>query len=863
MTIFKRVSMLAIITVLILASCTPVPPVTPTPSVPEGIFPESGDVTASAVNLVVTALNGAAGFTSVGQVMNYRYDVRNNGPTPLAGPVTVTDDKTTAPICPGVNTVGNFDNNLDNGESLSCVSAYTITAADITATQVTSNAVARVGGIDSNRVTTTIRAALSQALTLTCTANPTSFSAAGQTITYTYTVRNTGASPIGPTQFTVKDSLISAPINCDIANRTLGPNETISCTGTYLTTQNDLNVTQIANSVTATGGTATSAAGSCPVTRAGGGPGTVTPQPTGNFTKGQTVQHIVNKGEWLIQIGRCYSADLNALKAANPHVLNPNLILPAQNITVPNIGSVGNGVIYRNYGPCVGYHSAVSGDTFESLATRYNASFDVLRAANIFTTVTAGACVRIPLNSAGGATPATGALPACPGTPTAPGPRDPIRVNIPQGTNTVTLSNTVDSTSKVRFLLATTQGQTLGVKVTAAANEVSLGVFALANGATLKAQDTTLTFNGTIPVTGDTAIDIASVTAGTSKSFTIEITLTSPGQTSTSVRVADINTGNNNSDPAYLAVFNGQLYFRATGSDNTGPELRRYDPATNAVTLVKDIVVGTGGADPSYLTVFNNALYFRATGDANGAEMWRFNGSDAGRLTDINPDAGNANPSYMTVFNNALYFSAKGNDTQGTELWRTDGTTATIAADINTGPGDSNPSYLTVFNNMLYFSAVSTDGFGVELWRYDGTNAPTRVSDINPNVGNSNPAYLTVFNNALYFSANANDGKGIELYRYDGTNAPSIVADISVGAGDSAPSFLAVFNNALYFSANGDNTGTELWKYTGTGAPTRVSDINTAGNSNPSYLVVFNNELYFQANSNDGTGTELWKFKGP
>ena len=86
-------------------------------------------------------------------------------------------------------------------------------------------------------------------------------------------------------------------------------------------------------------------------------------------------------------------------------------------------------------------------------------------------------------------------------------------------------TNSVDSTSKVRFLLAATQGQTLSVKVTAAANEVSMGVFA-ANNAVMKAQDTTLTFTGTIPVTGDTAIDIASVTGTTSKSFTLEVTVT-------------------------------------------------------------------------------------------------------------------------------------------------------------------------------------------------------------------------------------------------------------------------------------------------------------------------------------------------
>jgi ELWxxDGT repeat protein len=836
-------------------------PVAPPTADPNTLF----DGSLASVGLSVVAVNASAGFTAVGQVINYSYTVTNTGSTPLMGPVTITDDKTTVPVCPALTTVGNGNNNLDTGESVNCTSTYTIIQNDITAAQVTSNAVARVGGVDSNRVTTTIRSVQPQAaLTVSCTANPTTYTAAGQTINFQYTVKNSGAVAIGPTQFTVRDSLISAPINCDVANRTLGPNETITCSGTYTTTQNDLALAQIANSVTTTGGTTTSPAGSCPVTKSGV-PITVTPPPSGNFTKGSTIQHTVRKGEWLLQIARCYGiqdtnvAAFREILRVNPQIYFPNFIKPDLIVTIPNIGA--DGPIFGP--PCIGYHVVQSGDTWDTIKTKYNAKLDVLQEANRTVTFGNGVCLRIPLNSALGSTGAQPALTACPGTTPPTTGRDPIRLSIAAGQTTTTVTNSVDSTSKVRFLLAATQGQTLSVKVTAAANEVSMGVFA-ANGTALKAQDTTLTFTGTIPVTGDTAIDVASVTGTTSKSFTLEVTVTTPTTGSPSERAADINTGINNSDPAYLTVFNGQLFFKATGADNAGAELWKYDPATKTPSRVTDKVPGAGSFDPAYLATFNNALYFRANGNDNaGTELWRWNGSDAGRLTDINPGAADASPAYLTVFNNMLYFSAKGGDNAGVELWRTDGTTATRAADINTA-GDSNPSYLAVFNNALYFSAASTDGAGVELWKYDGTNAPTRVADINPGVGNSNPAHLAVFNNALYFSANANDGKGVELWKYDGTNPPAAVADINAGAGDSAPSYLAVFNNALYFSANGnDGAGTELWKYDGSTTPKRVSDINTAGNSNPSYLVVFNNELYFQANSNDGTGTELWKFKGP
>ena len=126
---------------------------------------------------------------------------------------------------------------------------------------------------------------------------------------------------------------------------------------------------------------------------------------------------------------------------------------------------------------------------------------------------------------------------------------------------------------------------------------------------------------------------------------------------------------------------------------------------------------------------------------------------------------GNSNPSYFTVFNNALYFSANGNDGAGTELWRYDGTNPGRVAYINPGAGDSGPTFLTVFNNALYFSATG-DSAGTELWKYDGTTVK-RVSDLNT-AGNSSPAFLTVFDNALFFQANGGDGTGVELWKFKG-----------------------------------------------------------------------------------------------
>jgi hypothetical protein len=65
------------------------------------------------------------------------------------GPVTVTDDKATV-TCPAVNTVGDLDDFLDPGESLTCSAVYIATAGDVAAGFVTNTATAHVQGVDSN-----------------------------------------------------------------------------------------------------------------------------------------------------------------------------------------------------------------------------------------------------------------------------------------------------------------------------------------------------------------------------------------------------------------------------------------------------------------------------------------------------------------------------------------------------------------------------------------------------------------------------------------------------------------------------------------------------------------------------------------
>jgi ELWxxDGT repeat protein len=770
-------------------------------------------------------------FDRAGQTVNFQYFVTNSGNTLLQGLVLV-DDNRKAVTCPAVNTVGDLDNDLDPGESVTCTATYTLTEADVNAGSVTSTATARIGVTISNSVDTSVPISLAKALEVTVIADPTTYNAAAQVINFTYTIRNKGTTTLGPAQFVISTDRIGT-VNCGGADSAPAPEQSFTCNASYTTTDADRSASELVFNVSASGGGATSIQ---PVsitirnTAVAGGPS--------NLTPGSTITHDVNPGEWMLQIVRCYGADFNAVKNANPQVKDPAKIWPVDKLTIPNIGS--NGRIYGP--PCVIYYNAVSGDTWESIAQKHNADLAVLREANLGVALGSGVRVRVPINSAGGS----------PTSPTV----EPIRISFPTGSPSVTLSGTVTAAKgRERYVFAATQGQSLNVTLTASAGDLRLAI-TTSTGVVLKAQDATLTWSGTIPVTGDHFIDIVNISTA-DRPYQLVVALTTP-VSSDFERAADINSGPADSNPAYLTVFNNLLYFGATGNAASGAELWRFDSATNTASLAKDILPGAEGSNPSHLAVFNGALYFSANADSAGMELWRYNGTDAGRLSDINSGAAHANPSYLKVFNDRLYFSATSSDGTGTELWMTDGNTVTRAFDVYEGDGSSNPAYLAEYNGALYFSAVSNDGAGVELWKFDGTTA-TRVTDLYEGVGNTSPAHMTVFNGLLYFSANANDGKGIELYKFDGTTA-SLAADIHP-SGDSAPSNMIVFEGALYFSAAGsDGTGFELWKFDGTTA-TRVSDLNTGGGSFPAYPEIYNNSVYFQADGGDGAGKELWRYR--
>jgi uncharacterized repeat protein (TIGR01451 family) len=104
-------------------------------------------------------------------------------------------------------------------------------------------------------------ASVSSAISLAKSASPTTYSAVGQTITYTYTIKNTGNVSLAASQYTVSDDHIGNPLGTPFtcgASVALAPQGTVSCTTSYLTTQADIDAGSVTNKATASGAGLTS-----------------------------------------------------------------------------------------------------------------------------------------------------------------------------------------------------------------------------------------------------------------------------------------------------------------------------------------------------------------------------------------------------------------------------------------------------------------------------------------------------------------------------------------------------------------------------------------------------------------------------
>lgn len=217
-------------------------------------------------------LADAAAFDAPGDMISYTYTVTNSGNVTLFAQPAVTDDKIPAVTCAPIPVAG-----LTPGASLVCTAVYTTTQADVDAGEVENNAAVTSADVPvaspSAQATETVPATRMPVLTVAKQASVTTNAAAGDTITYTYTVTNAGnvtltditpadahVSAVGTTALAIAgDTLLTdtAPTTDSPDGAavgvwgTLGPGDVVTFTASYLVTQADVDAgADLTNTVT-------------------------------------------------------------------------------------------------------------------------------------------------------------------------------------------------------------------------------------------------------------------------------------------------------------------------------------------------------------------------------------------------------------------------------------------------------------------------------------------------------------------------------------------------------------------------------------------------------------------------------------
>lgn len=224
------------------ASATPAGSTTPTSSDEEVLTIPA--VQNPSLLMTKTAETISAADFVPGRVVEYTYVVENNGNVNLTGPFTVTDDK--------IGTFACGSGPIAPGENVTCTADYTITNTDVVDNGTVVNQASGTNGtVTSNTDTASIPQSGSPALTLLKTAVTTEFTSLSDTLSYSFTVTNSGETTIIPSQvITLNDPSLASYTCTQTAN--IPPGGSITCTGTDNTiSQAEMDAGKVVNTATA------------------------------------------------------------------------------------------------------------------------------------------------------------------------------------------------------------------------------------------------------------------------------------------------------------------------------------------------------------------------------------------------------------------------------------------------------------------------------------------------------------------------------------------------------------------------------------------------------------------------------------
>ena len=194
---------------------------------------------------------------NLGDTLSYSAVATNTGNVPLEN-VNVKDAL--------IDTSGTDCASLPLGATCTSTVTYTIVQADVERGSVTNTATAAADGVADKTVTRQTAVDQVEELELEKTTTATGFNGTGENITYSYKVTNTGTVTLSGTLEVDDDKIESGNITCPaVSGDGLAPGAFLTCTGSYTTTQADVDAGKVTNEATASLGGVTSGSDSVTV----------------------------------------------------------------------------------------------------------------------------------------------------------------------------------------------------------------------------------------------------------------------------------------------------------------------------------------------------------------------------------------------------------------------------------------------------------------------------------------------------------------------------------------------------------------------------------------------------------------------
>ncbi len=179
---------------------------------------DNDQATYASTGLTLTKSATPTTYNGAGEPIAYSFLVTNSGFAILSGPVTIGDPMLTV-TCPALTTVGDLDEFLDPGESVTCSAPYLTTAFDVGTGSVTNTATASAGGTTSPPSSATITTPTADLLVIKTLDSAGPF-APGGIVSFTVTVTNLGPSAASNVSVSDSDtnltvvSAVSADFTC-------------------------------------------------------------------------------------------------------------------------------------------------------------------------------------------------------------------------------------------------------------------------------------------------------------------------------------------------------------------------------------------------------------------------------------------------------------------------------------------------------------------------------------------------------------------------------------------------------------------------------------------------------------------------